>query len=100
MDTPVIGTYYKHWKGTIYRIIPCPKYADNGEDIVEYGDSYSIDSLDYVWYQDIKTNQVYRRDLQEFMSLKVFDDGTERIRFHKYNKTFVLVEKEGLDYLC
>lgn len=82
MYKPQVGEFYKDFKGNIYRIIPCPKYSENGNNIVLLDEISNIDSdKDLVWYQDIKTNEVYNRDLEEFFSPKVFEKIENGVSF-------------------
>ncbi len=76
LEIPQIGEFYKHYKGNVYRIIPCPKYASTGAKISSFDSNGAI-----VWYQDIKTQQVWRRTLKDFLEPKVLDDSTVVKRF-------------------
>lgn len=76
LEIPQIGEFYKHYNGNVYRIIACPKYASTGGKISGFDSNGAI-----VWYQDIKTQQVWRKTLKDFLEPKVLDDSTVVKRF-------------------
>lgn len=80
MNKPTVGQLYKHFKGDYYIIIPEPKNADDGSIIYEQ----QLNQVEFVWYQNISTSQVWRRKLTDFLSPKILEDGSAIERFSKY----------------
>jgi hypothetical protein len=76
---PEIGDYYKHFKGNIYRIIEKPKHASDGNYIKAWG----LAGVESVWYIDCLTYQVWQRELNDFLSEKILEDGAKIARFEK-----------------
>lgn len=80
LGIPQIGEFYRHYKGAVYRIIPVPKREEDG---ATFGSQVTVYDID-IWYQDIKTNQVWTRKIFSFMEEVEIDS--------KLVKRFELIE--------
>jgi hypothetical protein len=79
MNKPTVGQLYKHFKGNYYVIIPEPRNAENGQVLEQ-----QLNQVEFIWYQDVSSSQVWRRKLTDFLSPKILEDGSTIERFSKH----------------
>ena len=66
MTNPKVGEYYQHYSGNIYRIVPIPA-----------GVIYLLpENTNFIWYQNIKTSEVYNLSPEDFAEPKIVNDKT------------------------
>jgi hypothetical protein len=68
-----IGEHYKHFKGKEYLVIAVGKDSDTLEDVVVYQGQYNS--------KEFGDKPVWVRTLKDFISEKVFKDGSKVRRF-------------------
>lgn len=76
---PFNGTFWKHYKGSCYKILT--KAINSDDNIVK------------VIYQDVETGQVWELPLNEWLKKIVLESGEEVERFSVVNKYFKCLEE-------
>jgi len=77
MNEPVVGKYYRHFKGHIYKVISLGKHSETLEDMVIYRRmDVPLESAGEVWVRPVTNWQELKDGLPRFA--EILDEDTHR----------------------
>lgn len=80
------GNVYRHFKGNTYVVITVAKDSDDPADF----DKRTVS------YMNVDTGQIFFRNLIEFVTPKVLEDGTKQTRFKFVGRADVSITDRGV----